>query len=304
MKNYYYFLLAGSILLTAIELYGQKSHRSFRRRNRSSSSYPVYWTNRNNTAEPEISRYRYSSPPPVKEPRKLTVAESVKMDNCRKAILQDNPQLLQKSMGHNFDINLKYANGETLLQYAVRERKKKCLYWLLERKANVNCTDYLGLSPLFLCSRDNDAEFAEILINAGARTYHQDKTSLWNVFHKAAAENMGVDTLSVLVRERSGINAKDRQGRTPLHIAVSRTPHAELQVVEFLLKHGADVNARDNQGRTPLDLTKQKETVACLLRYNGSYGKGERSRKKHNSRVTIRDSDSRFSIKETIIIKR
>jgi len=211
------------------------------------------------------SRYRK----PASNASVYTPAGKVQIDNCRKAILQDNPELLKQAMGDHFEVNLRDIKGETLLQYAVRERKIRSVEFLLSRNAEVNCQDRFGLSPLFLCSRDRDADFADILIRAGARTSLQDKVSGWNVFHKAAAENTGLRTLYVLMQEKSGLNQRDNQGKTPLHIAVSRTPHADVSIVDFLLRNGAEVNDLDNNGCSPMDLTRQRDIVNCLRRYFG-----------------------------------
>lgn len=258
-------MLTIAMLLITGELYGQR-RRSYNRQDQSIGK--TY-------GQSQGSQRQYSSP---KEQKPLTAAQKVQIDNCRKAVLQDDPNLLRTAMGKDFDINIQYTDGETLLQYAVKERKLKCLHYLLSLKPDVNCTDVMGLTPLFHCSRDRDADIAAILIKAGARTSIQDKTNQWTVFHKAAAENSGLVTLSVLVREKSGINVHDSLGRTPLHLAVTRSPRAELQVVEFLLKQGAHVNALDGKGRTPLDLTRQRDIVNCLKRYQGRYNKYKRRR--------------------------
>ena len=46
------------------------------------------------------------------------------------------------------------------------------------------------------------------------------------------------------------INARDRLGRTKLHIAVNGYP--KIKYIKALIKAGADVNIKDKYGETPL----------------------------------------------------
>ena len=64
------------------------------------------------------------------------------------------------------------------------------------------------------------------------------------------------------------INARDKNGSTPLHWAAR---YGQKQVVELLISRNAEVNARDNSGSTPLDRATQGNhaDIADLLRAQG-----------------------------------
>ena len=70
------------------------------------------------------------------------------------------------------------------------------------------------------------------------------------------------------------MNAKGRDGRTPLHHAAS-SRSGRTEIVELLIAEGADVNAKTNNGTTPLDRATMPNSpfdtteTANLLRKNG-----------------------------------
>ena len=61
-----------------------------------------------------------------------------------------------------------------------------------------------------------------------------------------AARNGNIEVVKFLVSEEADVNARDKHGATPLHWVKS------VEVAEFLVSKGADVSARDNDGDTPL----------------------------------------------------
>ncbi|KAI5803633.1 hypothetical protein DFH27DRAFT_525024 [Peziza echinospora] len=69
--------------------------------------------------------------------------------------------------------------------------------------------------------------------------------------------------------------AQDREGLTPLHLAVAHT--ANPAMVTLLLEHGASVRARTEDNRTPLHMAasgcqNSPEVVALLLKYRADVG--------------------------------
>lgn len=86
---------------------------------------------------------------------------------------------------------------------------------------------------------------------------------------------IAVTTAVVLVLVASGwaraedVNAKDRDGRTPLHRAAADNAK---EVAELLIAKGTRVNAKDKDGQTPLALAEanKHEDLAALLRSHGA----------------------------------
>ena len=78
--------------------------------------------------------------------------------------------------------------------------------------------------------------------------------------------NVGARTVETLpnnyIVDYIDVNARDNDGATPLHRAVSETnTHQTLK----LLQNGADINARDNKGDTPLHWSVRAQTLKTLV---------------------------------------
>jgi ankyrin repeat protein len=69
-----------------------------------------------------------------------------------------------------------------------------------------------------------------------------------------AVENNYEDIIKFLLENKADVNVKDNEGNTPLHIAIKK---GNYFVIKELIKFGADKNAKNNKGETPLDLAKE-----------------------------------------------
>ena len=87
--------------------------------------------------------------------------------------------------------------------------------------------------------------------------------------HKAAYWGR-LRVVKYLVRHGANVNAKDKNGRTPLHLAIGGR---HFEVVKYLVKHGADVNAKDKDGNTSLHkavIMNELEVVKYLVKHGAN----------------------------------
>ena len=91
-------------------------------------------------------------------------------------------------------------------------------------------------------------------------------TALHNVIEEAQRSNKKLNFEHIRTIYVKDIDAKDKYGKTPLHLAVI---YKNKDLMKFLIELGADVNARDINGRTPLHEASKRgitpETVKILV---------------------------------------
>ena len=78
-------------------------------------------------------------------------------------------------------------------------------------------------------------------------------------------------TIESLIASGEDVNAKDKDGHTPLHYAAR---DGRKEIAEILITMGAHLNAKGKNSETPLDWAnfynhREKETAALLRKHGG-----------------------------------
>lgn len=134
----------------------------------------------------------------------------------------------------------------------------------------INATDNNGNSALHVAAHRGQLPVVEALIqaspssvylrnNAGETFLHSVMSGFQNPsFHRLDRQIELVKQLASgkLFNMEDLINAKNNDGRTAIHVAVSGNVHTDL-VEQLMTVRSIDVNVRDSNGMTPLDLLKQ-----------------------------------------------
>lgn len=147
---------------------------------------------------------------------------------------------------------------------------------LLKRGAQVNALDSSRSSPLHSATRSSgpgSEKMIQLLLRYGADPNVQDESGV-TPLHRAAS-SAGLESVAMLLDAGAHINTLDASGSTALHLAPRLVGVGNSEeVVRLLLARGADavINAKDKDGFRPLHLAVHTESsiIASLLVVNGA----------------------------------
>ncbi len=124
----------------------------------------------------------------------------------------------------------------------------------------------LPIFPAFLCAwTGGNEEIMRLLISDGGVTPERFHQTLEHCLepHQRSGEPF-YDVAEVVLEAGFDINAiPPEQGRTLLHGAANR---GTVKAVEWLLSRGADPHARDREGRTPLHVAAMRNTSTAVVK--------------------------------------
>ncbi|AFZ07220.1 serine/threonine protein kinase [Oscillatoria nigro-viridis PCC 7112] len=174
-----------------------------------------------------------------------------------------SPEMAKLLIAKGADVNAKNKNGLTPLHTA---RSKAIAQILLAAGAKINIKEDNARNGkdrtlLHNAAKIGFKELVQQLINDGANVVVRDsykRTPLHYATTKEVAALLMLD-----------INAMDKSGNTPLHLAVDR---GSQDIAELLIANGASVNARNEKGQTPLyrAIAIGHNEIAALLINNGT----------------------------------
>lgn len=168
------------------------------------------------------------------------------------------------------------------IHLAAGEGRLEILKDLIARGADVDGRDDRGRTPIMWACRpishsrvhEGNIQCIQLLISKGADIEARSSGLRETALHDCSRYRL-IKAASVLIDAGANINAQNRLGDTPLHLACSplekKNSEKWLEIAKLLLNAGANRGAKNKEGKTPLDVAKQKMDVESYMRFQSVF---------------------------------
>ncbi|WP_303076700.1 ankyrin repeat domain-containing protein [Capnocytophaga sp.] len=180
------------------------------------------------------------------------------------ASLRNTPEIVALLAEKTTAINAKNNQGHSALTQAVTGNKADVVRILLQKGADINVKDNQGNTLVYHLIKNYNARDTQNfnekwqLLTENGVNFAQNQSGNENVYHLAIEKN-SLDLMHKVATTKADINAKNKDGLSPLHKAVMSAKN--LEIIEFLLKNGADKTLKTDFDETAYDLAKENEAL-------------------------------------------
>jgi ankyrin repeat protein len=161
------------------------------------------------------------------------------------------PAMLRKLIALDADLSNKNSQGDNMLFRAILTRNPELVQILLDNGFDPKQTNAYEMIPIELAAGMNSVEIINLLISKGADL--RDSTRM-PLLHRATVSR-GAEVLHYLLDRGFDIDEVDRNGRTPLMMAVD---FENFEAARALILRGANINLANSEGTVPIQIAVKK----------------------------------------------
>ncbi|XP_017568912.1 fibronectin type 3 and ankyrin repeat domains protein 1-like isoform X2 [Pygocentrus nattereri] len=173
-------------------------------------------------------------------------------------------RLVHKLVEHGADIHIKNGTGKDCLMLACFAGHLDIVKYLRKSGATWQSQDKGGCTPLHWAADGGHLPVIAYMIQDGCELDVRDSVSHWTPLMRVSALSGNAAVASHLIRAGTDVNVRDKDGKTPLMLAVLNN-HEEL--VELLLDSGADHHVKNEFGSGAAEMAKAfgRQNIISLL---------------------------------------
>ena len=177
------------------------------------------------------------------------------------AVRNGNTEIVKLLIDHGADVDVQNRKQDTPLHDAVRTGNVEVVKPLIERGAPVDVQNKIQDTPLHEAVRNGNVEIVKLLIEHGASVGVQNKTQDTPLHEAVRAGN--VEIVKLLIQHGASVGVQNRKQHTPLHEAASS---GSIECARLLLPkvETIDLNAKGKDRKTPLSIAIYKEDIEML----------------------------------------
>ncbi|XP_045295159.1 fibronectin type 3 and ankyrin repeat domains protein 1 isoform X1 [Leopardus geoffroyi] len=171
-------------------------------------------------------------------------------------------RLVKILVSNGTDVNLKNGSGKDSLMLACYAGHLDVVKYLRRHGASWETRDLGGCTALHWAADGGHCNVIEWMIKDGCEVDAADTGSGWTPLMRVSAVSGNQRVASLLIEAGADVNMKDKDGKTPLMVAVLND-HEEL--VQLLLDKGADASVKNEFGKGVLEMARVFDRQVGML---------------------------------------